>query len=364
MPELDRPMLENVVRCAGHSPARITDWTVHPLSGGRETVSDIHRVNVRMQLSDGNANVLSLILKVVRATPERRSPDHWNYWRREVEAYQSGELAALPAGVATPQCYGVVDRDDEVWLWLECLPVEQNAPWSEVEISHAAFELGRFNGAYLTSAALPSGTWVSRGWLRHYVETYAPFIEQLPGLQSHPLIGQAVSPALLPNLLKLTAQRKQWLDWLDPLPRVFCHLDAWRNNMFLTSNSPHGKPLVIIDWAFAGVGALGQELAPLIFTNRRVPDIHKLTCQGYAAGLRDVGWQGDDALIVQSSAITAALVYGVAQVGFFISNLLDAREHAALEAGFGRPIDQIPPRATAWVEFGLHYADTADSPSI
>jgi hypothetical protein len=359
--ELDRNVVEDVVRQATHPhEAHVISWQVRELTGGREVVSNIYQVTIAARLHDCQALAdLIFILKIVRKTPDRLSPEHWNYWLREAAAYQSGALAALPAGLAAPKCYGVTEHDDAVWIWLDYIPSDHAATWSEADIGQVVFDLGRFNGAYLVHARLPVDSWVSRGWLRHYVNSYAAYIEQLPDLQKHPLVGRAVQPHLLPHVLRLVDEREWLLQLLDGLPQVFCHFDAWRGNLFVVPIPNNDTRLVAVDWAFAGIGAVGQELAPILFTQRRVPTVAELAIQHYVAGLRAVGWQGDERIIQLSSAVAAALVYGVAMVGMFIGNLLDERAHADLAAGFGVAVEQLPPRATAWVEFGLHYADLA-----
>jgi thiamine kinase-like enzyme len=173
------------------------------------------------------------------------------------------------------------------------------------------------------------------------------------------LVGRAVAPRLLPDLLRLVDEREQLLNQLDGLPQVFSHLDAHRGNLFVTATPMGEQRLIAVDWSFAGVAAVGQELAPLLFTNRRVPAIYELATQSYVAGLRAVGWQGDEATVLWSSAVTTTLTYGVAMVGLFIGNLLDERQHADLAGGFGVAVEELPPRATAWVEYGLHYRDLA-----
>ncbi len=76
--------------------------------------------------------VFSLILKMIHlpaadATSFFNGSDdltHWNYWKREALAYQSGILDSASSevgdGLAAPRCRGVVERSPtEVWLWLE-----------------------------------------------------------------------------------------------------------------------------------------------------------------------------------------------------------------------------------------------------
>lgn len=358
---LEREELTTVVRRATDTPtAQVVSWRINQLTGGRETVSRIYAVDVKVALPMRAQPVdLRLVLKLVRMTAERRSPDHWNYWLREANAYASGALADLPPGLSAPACYAVEIHDDVAWIWLAHMSGEQETNWTEIEIGAVCFELGRFNGAYLADTALPTGAWATRNWLRQYVAVNVPYLEQLPQLQDHWLVGQSVSPQLLSDLLRLVAEREQWLGLLDNLPQVFCHQDIHRGNLFLTRPSPDATQLVAIDWSFAGVAALGQELAAIFFTNRRLPNIYELATQNYIAGLRAVGWQGDETIILWSSAISAALNYGVAMVGLFIGNLLDEDKHAELIDGYGITIDQVPPRVNRWVEFGLDYANLA-----
>jgi hypothetical protein len=361
--ELAQAEVEAIVQQVTESPrAQVVNWQVEPLTGGRETVSRIYRVRVQVQLPPSRSPIeLPLVLKLVRMTPERRSPAHWNYWLREAEAYASGTLAQLPTGLGAPRCYGVKQQEELVWIWLEPLENAPDAQWTEGEIGTVCYELGRFNGAYLADAILPTGRWATRDWLRQYVAATAGYIEQLPQLQHHPLVGGSVTPQLLPELLRLVEEREAWLRLLESLPQVFCHQDIHRGNLFQTRSLAGERHLVAIDWSFTGCAALGQELASILFTNRRLPGIFNLATHRYLAGLRSMGWQGDETIVLWSSAITVALNYGVAMVGFFIDQLLDAQKQAALVDGFGQPIEQLPRRINPWVEFGLHYANVARS---
>ena len=112
---------------------------------------------------------------------------------------------------------------------------------------------------------------------------------------------------------------------------------------------------VAIDWSFSGIGGIGQDLGPLLYMNRRVPNIFDRSISQYGLGLGAAGWQGNTADVSWSAAISAALTYGVAMVGLFINNLLDEREHQPLVDGFGDAIEQLPQRARAWIQTGLHF---------
>ena len=354
LPKIDQPMLIEVVQgVLGRGVDEVFDWHIAPLSGGWEAATSIYLVTGSARQRDTTVD-WRLVLKIVRSLADRMDRTHWNYWEREPLAYQSGVLNDLPAGIAAPRCYGVVNRlDDSIWIWLEALTDTTEASWTLRDFGFAAYQLGRFNGTYLTSKPLPTGPWVSRGWLRNYVAAYAPVIEMLPGLQSHPLVRRAVPPRFVDNLVRLNAKREILLDRLDQLPQCFCHLDAWRWNLFITAAQSGQPQVAAIDWAFAGIGAIGQELAPLVFSNRNEAEMEAYALSHYLDGLSNVGWQGEEKTVRLGYAITMVLEYGLALIGFYVDALLDEPQHTFLEQGFGEPIDKLVDRYASWMEFSL-----------
>jgi Phosphotransferase enzyme family len=357
---LTAPMLQTIVpRALGHAVDAIGDWHVRPLSGGWESTTSIHLVSGHAH-ARGTTVPWHLVLKIIRATADRLDAQHWNYWKREPLAYQSGILSALPGGLAAPQVYAVVEHTDQsVWVWLEVITDTAESPWTLATYGVVAQQFGQFNGAYLTGRPAPTGAWVSHGWLRNYVTAYAPVIERLPSLEHHPLVSRAIPAHFVGDLVQLCTDRGRLLAALDQLPQTFCHLDAWRWNLFLTA-TPQGQPQVVaVDWAFVGVGALGQELAPLIFSNRSDPALEAHALHHYLMGLRAAGWHGDEQLVYLGYTATLALVYGLALIGFCVDALLDERQHAFLEQGFGESLDQLVVRYASWMEFALPRAEQA-----
>lgn len=360
LPTLSVPILTPVVQHAlGYPVDTIGDWESRPLSGGWESTTSIYLVSGNAIVQEATAP-WELVLKIVRSTADRMEPQHWNYWKREPLAYQSGLLGNLPGGMAAPQVYEImVQADESIWLWLEVITETVDAAWTLETYGIVAQQLGRFNGAYLTGQPLPTGEWVSHDWLRSYVSEYAPVLERLPELQQHPLVARAIPVQFVDPLLRLCADRDLLLAALDELPQTFCHLDAWRWNLFLTA-TPVGEPrLVAIDWAFVGVGGIGQEVAPLIFSDRREPAIEDHVLRNYLAGLHMTGWRGEEQLVHFGYAATMALQYGLALIGFCVEALLDEGQHKFLEEGFGEPLEQLVLRYGSWLEFTLPRAQQA-----
>lgn len=113
LPVIDPQDLTVLVgRSSDDSAVVLSDWDVHRLHGGWEVSSSLYRYSGRA-LSRGVLADWLLVLKIVRPSPERDNPAHWNYWRREPLAYQSGLLAALPAGLKAPRCYAIVEQADQ-----------------------------------------------------------------------------------------------------------------------------------------------------------------------------------------------------------------------------------------------------------
>jgi hypothetical protein len=337
----------------------VTDWRIRPLSGGWETTTSIYQVAGRARRGE-QAVDWTLILKIVRATADRIDPIHWNYWKREPLAYRSGLLDDMPGGIAAPRCYGVIERSDEtIWIWLEELKDMAGSDWPLTAYRIAARQLGHFNGAYLAGWPLPAGDWVSQGWLRSYVEDYAPIIEQLPALQANLLVARAIPPRFRDDLLRLCLERHIFLEALDRLPQTFCHLDAWRWNLFLTAGADGQSQVAAVDWAFAGLGAVGQELAPLVFSNLADPGLEAYALDGYLEGLAAAGWQGETWTVRLGYLATTALEYGLAVVGFYLAALVDEAQHEMLEQSFGEPVGRLVEHYASWLEFALPRAEQA-----
>lgn len=359
--DMGHAMLTAVTReVCGDPAAEVATWSATKLSGGREAISSVFRITVQAVGEETRASAsIDVVLKMVGVTPALDTPDLWNYCRREAGAYRHLRSHAMPPGVSTPTCYGVYEHEHALFIWLEFTPDAREDAWTPHDLTQAAHAFGLLNAAYATTHAVPEGVWLSRRWLRRYVEATSPHIEALLDPRQHPLLGNALPDDLMSDLLTFNAERHHWLGKIEALPQTFCHLDAHRANLAYVVGSEGRERLVARDWSFAGIGAIGQELGPMIFTNRRVTDIYMLVTTGYCAGLAEGGWQGDDRCVWWCGALSAALTYGLAMVGLLIGHLRDEREHSALVAGFGQPLEQIATKLAGWARFGQEYLEIA-----
>lgn len=361
---IDPATLTPLVRLVtGRDGSEAVDWQIQALHGGGEALSRLYRVVGRAR--DGAATLSwSLVLKVMRASPEREDPQHWNYWKREFLAYQSGLLDHLPGGLHAPGCFGAVQpTSDTAWLWLEELVECAGSPWPVSAYGLAARHLGGFNGAYLAGRPVPKHAWLRVDWLRSYVNDYAPAVARLPHVLDHPLVRRLVSRPSAAAFIRLLEERETFLKALDRLPQTLCHRDAWRPNLFMVQAAGGEDRTVAVDWAFVGVGAVGQDLAPLVVWNDQDPsareEVEEMVVGGYLQGLHDAGWHADPRMVRLGYTAAAALTYGLATLGWYLGLLLDESQHAWAEESTGRPIEEGLEGAGGGFEFILSRAEEA-----
>ena len=231
------------------------------------------------------------VLKLVRSDPDGHprwpaapEPEHPYYWRREVCAYESGFLERLPSGVRAPRCRGCFERaDGSVALWLEALPAPS---WTIDGYGHAARVMGRMQGAF--AAALPSERWLSRRWLRAYLDLRL----ELTGPRSE--------------------EHEAMLRVVETGPQTFCHLDFYPENLFGDGDEP-----ILVDWAYCGIGALGEDpgnfVPDALLDGFVAPDqadeLELAVWEGYRTGLADEGWTGDERAVRFAFCATPWLKY-------------------------------------------------------
>jgi hypothetical protein len=352
---IDRATLTPLVRCALDSETvDIVGWECEQIYAGA-TRADVYHLSGDARDPDEIVPG-SLILKVVRPEPGSDDPSGSLYWKREVLANQAGLLGDLPGGLAAPRCFAIGEHPgEEFWIGMEEVRDEMGRSWPLEQYGVAARHLGQFNGAYLMGRLLPNEPWLSRGWLRSRLVRAAPGVAQLRDSLEHPLVRRTYPPDVADGLFRLWAERETYLDALDRLPQAFCHLDAQRRNLFPRTSAHAGHETVAIDWEFAGIGAVGEEIAPLVVVSAalmedgmaKLPELDAIVFDGYLEGLRDAGWYGDGGLVRFGYAADTALRCGLAFTDQNVSLLVDESQHARWEQVFGRPVEHA---VELWME--------------
>jgi len=289
------------------------DLTAHELThnAGNQATGGIWRV-------EGPAGRAVLKLATAagggdRAWATSEDPGHWNAWRREPLAYRTGfaHRVYAEAGLGAPRLLAVVEpRPGVVGLWLEDVAGVPGAQWPVERLADFSRRLGAAQAGW--AGRPPPQPWLSRRWLRQYVAS-KPIAEPVPW--DHPRAVAVWPAAVRAGLRVLWERRGELLELAEALPQTTCHLDVWPMN--LIARPGPGAEIVLLDWAFAGAGAVGEDIGNLIpdsvadglIDPALLPGIDAAVTGGYLAGLRAGGWRGRDAEVRRAIAVTGAAKY-------------------------------------------------------
>jgi hypothetical protein len=340
--------------------AEVLTWTIitlhpgtHGLHGGVYHVHGLARDQTAL-------HQWALVLKIVcpasaaaRATRTRfrtyasdSHPTSLFYWQREALLFESNVLTNLAPTLSAPKCYGVeVMSADAIWLWLEHIVDTSPAEWEMSDYARAAEAFGVFGGIYLGERPVPSEPWVATDFLRRFAACAAPAVAHLAHASHHPVFGRLYPPAVATRVAHVWQQRDRLLHALERLPQTFCHFDAHRGNLLLQA-APTGTRLIVIDWATAGSGSIGADAGMLMGVATQRTFFKQHACDAldtaifahYLAGLRSVGWQGDERLVRFGYTTTIALRILIGYLPDDLHTWLDDSWYASVEAQTGSPI--------------------------
>lgn len=230
-------------------------------------------------------------------------PTHWNLWNREDHAYTSGVADTFAAdGVRSPELLERIERGDgSVELWLEDVAGRPGAEWEVADHARFARRLGAAQ-ARATPDRVPDRPWLSRGWMRAYALSRppGPGIVEDDEAWAHPVVVEGFGDSL--ERIRVGCRRwwdehERWFALVESLPRTLCHLDCWPHNLV----AAHDGTDVLVDWAFVGWGAVGEDpgnLVPDTFFDHflepgRFAELDAAVWQAYATGLESTGWPHD-----------------------------------------------------------------------
>lgn len=275
----------------------VASWDVEPVHGGFGSAvggTALYRFKIRTAAKE----TISLVLKILyeRKGEETRSP---YYWRREYEVYRSGIPAELPANsFTTPRIFDLQDFGDSCWIWMEDIE-DEKGEWTLADYRDIAQRLGRFNGAWLRAKRLPDVDWLTKNWHSAIVPDLAPTFQDLDRLLESPLARTALPNEAKNEISEIWNDRLQFQDALAQLPRALCHTDAFRRNILRRNDA-----VVLLDWALASIGGIGEELVCLVavslyyegFSADYADRLDETVFAAYIEGLRQAGWAGESKL--------------------------------------------------------------------
>jgi hypothetical protein len=288
-----------------------------------------------------------MILKGWLAPERGRLPSSLEWPHRERDLYSSGLLAHLPGGISAPEYYGeICQPDGSLWIWLEDVTDESDGAWPVDRYAGLARRVGQFNGTYLAGYPFPVSDGLSQQWLRQRVEAAAPAMAIFKQSIHHPLVERVYSPHVVDTFMRIWARRDAYCAYLEGFPQTFCHMDAFRRNVFIR---------LLIDWAFAGKGGVSEELTSLIAASVILMEVpveearylEAEVLESYICGLRDAGWRGGSGMVRTGYGVAAALRYGVGAVRIWMPILLEERYHPHAEQVLKHSMDEIFANMTA-----------------
>ncbi|MEZ5237917.1 MAG: phosphotransferase [Microthrixaceae bacterium] len=305
----------------------------------------------RVELEDGST-VVRKVLRRSGPTPVAHwsagaHPSHWNHWRREADAYESGAVRCLEPFLEAPRLLARFggDAPTEVLL-LEHVAGRSACELTIADLASVALALGRAQGC--RDAAPPrSFTSGSLEWIWAYATSRPPgprgYLDE--ARWSHPVVTSGFADrtaTLRRGYGELMAQLPRWRRVLAAAPVATCHLDLWSRNLVLADDeqgSGPGRAPVLLDWSFVGRGAVGQDPGHLVcaellehhFDPGLCGELDRAVWQGYSSGLEDSGWPHDPRW--------ARLAMCVAALGFvwLPAAMVDSADHEGPTGYAGGP---------------------------
>ncbi|MEM7032387.1 MAG: phosphotransferase [Chloroflexota bacterium] len=368
---IDEKILAPLVAVAlGHDQLKISQWHYDRVYGGAGDVGEVLSVVFRFTgiAYDQTKPVnWTLILKVVGTTAIDDDPTASRYWKREVSAYQSGDLKNLPGDLATPQFFGITEFSETVvGLWLEDVTDQFGSQWPLADYGLAARHLGQFNGAFLINQNLPHRSWFLKDRFRDFyrgTQVGQKFTQLRQSLNDPQTQRWFIDDNDANRILHLWEERTPLLEALNRLPQTVVHGDAFRRNLFAKQVADGRYQTVAVDWTFTGLGPIGFELASLVqgtlfFSEVDMTDaqaLDQIVFEGYLTGLEDAGWRGDPSQARLGYAAGSAIVFALGYGAF----KLNQQVYPWLEQAFGLPIDQFMQLGAKLNHFFLTLADEA-----
>ena len=363
---IDPAVLTEVVRKAQHnSTLEIQNWTVEPLGGGGADC--VFRIS-----GLASHQRWAVVAKYFpRPAPENEPHGEWPIWQKEILALQSDELNHLPAGIRIPHNYGTTESENGVWLWLENIQETTPRKWPLAIFRRTARLLGRFNAGYLAGRPLPVQPWFNQpflrslwgddGWVRNLADpTIEGIIWQAPKLQ------EIIDAKRKERIFEWIAERNRFLNANDRLPQVLCHNDAQRRN-FIWTHAAHSdqEELVMIDWEFNSLGALGNDLGQLIGNSMwffeydpfEAQTLERALLDSYLDGIADQKVDIDPRLVRLGCLISISIWMG-ANIPPLIYFQLPENEPGIIPL-FGRKKEDLVPGWQHLNAYGLDCADEA-----
>lgn len=324
--------------------AQLKEWHCAPIHGGVEALNAVFRCQGTAE--SGHKPVpWSLIAKITLKADESEQPEGYRYWKREALAYQSDFVKNLPEHLSAPQVYAIDESSEStVVIWMEDVKDDFFGNWSLDGCESAAYQLGVFNGSYLSQKSLPDEDWITRDWLEKYVDHASPMVDFISNNPGYPLV-KSLYGKTVPFILAFWQIRTDLFRCLAKMPQVFCHQDTIKRNLFINQGR-----LTAIDWGYAGIAPLGTDLAPLIaylpglneFPQDQVHEMDQVCFNAYLRGVKAINPHISGRFLRRSVLFTLLLRYLFGgNIGELFPALLDIETRDLTAKAFDKTVEDL-----------------------
>jgi hypothetical protein len=335
---------------------RIQGWQARKVEGGLGNPISLGTYRFEGVGSDHDEWLdWSILLKIIQSPAnlgydnygDGTNQSHWNYWKRELQAYQSGWFDTLPEGIRTPQCYGVQEIAGNMGgIWLEDIKDSFSGNWPLHRYALAARHLGRLNGIYVSHRELPNFPWLSRHRARQWLNTI-PWRE-FPW--DHPLVWHQYPNPGTDNFRSMLLENELFLNKLEQLPKTICHGDTYPTNFFSRRLPRNQDQTVALNWSQLGIEPLGDDLGQLVYgtymtlRGYKLHDISETLFTSYVNGLQDSGCRVDTQLARFGYLVSAAFRIGLSRLVHLDEKLKrdsDYLPHSGLSSLVTEPFESV-----------------------
>ncbi|SEK09633.1 Phosphotransferase enzyme family protein [Marinovum algicola] len=330
----DIPLLKALRRAVGDPDARVLSSDRRALgkgfadamAGGEGLI--LHSGLLETCAGDQECQVVE---KVCRVLPPGREPGSWLYWKREALAYDSGYLHGRFDGIRPPECYGVAySEDPTARIFIEAIPDAQ-PHWTAETHSRAANALGRFTASAAGMPDIERHDWMAIGRAHSWTDIAADLLNDPDTLRGDPVLARWLAGTNLARTVDLWQNIGVLRAALADLPKCFCHHDAFQRNLLVRETDEAEPVIFAIDWAFAGHGVVGKELAAavgasLMFRDIRSDEANDISVRmfsSYLDGMRSIDWPGASADVRLGFCATTAMMFALGALGPWLALLRD-----------------------------------------
>lgn len=265
---LSTELLEPVVRkLLSDSAAQVLTFEMVALKPGvgNPTSLGIYRASGLAKCASGE-QPFSLVVKHLtdgQGFMDASQPTHWNYFKREIDFFESDVAARIPSSIGFPRYLGSSEFADGTYLfWNEDLGDLTKSKFSWQSCLSAVRLVAELNSIDISDSA--QHVWLSvgtaRGWLdfrdAFFVPVHAAVLD-LVAKDADRAKGFEVYGAYL-------GQQKKLVDIIASARQTFVHGDFNLNNLVMVSDRDF--ELIALDWQLCGVSGIGSEVAPIFGT--------------------------------------------------------------------------------------------------